>query len=38
MDGDKSKKIQEEITTIEKKLEDAHLVWEDLEIKRESLL
>lgn len=38
MDGDKSKKIQEEITAIEKKLEDAHLVWEDLEIKRESLL
>jgi ATP-binding cassette subfamily F protein 3 len=38
MDGDKSKKIQEEITAIEKKLEDAHLVWEDLEIKRENLL
>lgn len=38
MDGDKSKKIQEEITTIEKKLEDAHLAWEDLETKRESLL
>lgn len=38
MDGDKSKKIQEEITVIGKKMEDAHLAWEDLETKRESLL